>query len=455
MDQAGKEALATAFYEELLGRPQPREHDLSLPALGLHPLDLSSLDAPFSADEIWCAVKAMPANKSPGPDGLTWEFFRACWAVIKADVTAAVQVEFGAAARSLHRLNSALITLIPKVEDAVDIRQFRPISLVHSFAKLVTKIMALRLAPRMAELVSANQSAFIRGRCIQDNFVLVHQSARLLHRKKVPALLLKLDVARAFDSVSWPFLLSVLRQRGFGPRWISWIVLLLSSASTQVLVNGCAGVAFCHGRGLRQGDPLSPLLFVLVMDVLDAMFRSAECAGVLGDLTVDGLKHRVSLYADDIVVFARPEEEELVAVREILACFGAASGLHVNYHKSSAAPIRCNEDLRLAVAPFVGCQFRDLPQVYLGLPLSLRKPSKAQLQPILDKLANKLAFWKARLMSRDGRVAYVRAVMAASVVYQLMALDVDPWFLAAVDKLRRGFLWAGNNEAHGGNCLVA
>jgi hypothetical protein len=220
-------------------------------------------------------------------------------------------------------------------------------------------------------------------------------------------------------------------------------------------VNGCAGVAFCHGRGLRQGDPLSPLLFVLVMDVLDAMFRSAECAGVLGDLTVDGLKHRVSLYADDIVVFARPEEEELVAVREILACFGAASGLHVNYHKSSAAPIRCNEDLRLAVAPFVGCQFRDLPQVYLGLPLSLRKPSKAQLQPILDKLANKLAFWKARLMSRDGRVAYVRAVMAASVVYQLMALDVDPWFLTVVDKLRRGFLWAGNNEAHGGNCLVA
>ncbi|XP_071681529.1 uncharacterized protein [Lolium perenne] len=455
VDQSEKEALATAFYEDLLGQPQPREHDLSLPAIGLHPVDLSSMDAPFSADEIWWAVKAMPSNKSTGPDGLTWEFFRACWAVIKADVIGAVQVEFGVAARSLHRLNSTFITLKPKAEDAADIRQFQPISLVHSFAKLVTKIMALRLASWMGELVSANQSAIIWGRCIQDNFVLVHQSAWLLHRKKVPALLLKLDVARTFNSVSWPFLLSVLRQRGFGHRWISWLILLLSSASTQVLVNGCAGSAFRHGRGLRQGDPLSPLLFVLLMDVLDAMFRAAERVGVLVDLAVDGLKHRVLLYADDIVVFARPEEAELVAVREILACFGAASGLYVNFLKSSAAPIRCNDDLRHAVTSFVGCQFKDLPQKYLGLPLSLRKPSKAQLQPILDKLANKLAFWKARLMSRDDRVAYVRVLMAASVVYQLMALDVEPWFLQAVDKLRRGFLWAGKNEAHGRNCLVA
>jgi hypothetical protein len=147
---------------------------------------------------------------------------------------------------------------------------------VHSFAKLLAKLLALCLAPRMSELVSCNQSAFIRGRCIQDNFILVRQSAVSLHRRKNLALLLKLDVARAFDSVSWAFLLSVLRQRDFGPRWIKWIAMLLRSASTQVLVNGFTGRAFWHGRGLRQGDPLSPLLFVLVMDVLAAMFNMAE-----------------------------------------------------------------------------------------------------------------------------------------------------------------------------------
>jgi mannosylglycoprotein endo-beta-mannosidase len=176
------------------------------------------------------------------------------------------------------------ITLLPKKEGAVDIKDFRPISLVHSFAKLVAKLLALRLSPRMPELVECAQSAFIRGRCIHDNFVLVRQSAVLLQRRRIPALLLKLDVARAFDSVSWPFLLSVLRQRGFGPRWIRWIALMLRSATTRVLINGFEGEPFRHGRGLRQGDPLSPLLFVLVMDVMAAMFRAAERAGVLPEL---------------------------------------------------------------------------------------------------------------------------------------------------------------------------
>ncbi|KAM0911565.1 hypothetical protein ACQ4PT_013380 [Festuca glaucescens] len=352
--------MATAFYVELLGRPQPRDHDLSLEAIGMPVVDLSGLEAQFTEEEVWAAVKAMPGNKTPGPDGLSWEFFRACWGLIKADVLEAVHAVFLGRDRYLDRLNSAYIALLPKKEGAADIREFRPISLVHSFGKRITKVMALRLAPRMAELVGCNQSAFIRGRCIQDNFV--------------------------------------------------W-------------------------------------------------FTNPPCCCTIGRVLVDlcaaGLKHRLSLYADDIVVFARPDEQELVAVKEILACFGAASGLRVNYLKISAVPIRCDADTRVAGAPLLDCPFKDLPQQYLGLQLSLRKPSKAELQLVLDKLAAKVAFWKARLMLWDGRVAYVRAVMAASVVYQLMALDVDPWFLQAVDKLRRGFLWAGKNEAHGGNCLVA
>ncbi|KAM0886977.1 hypothetical protein ACQ4PT_029365 [Festuca glaucescens] len=178
-----------------------------------------------------------------------------------------------------------------------------------------------------------------------------------------------------------------------------------------------------------QGDPLSLLSFVLVIDVIDVMFRAVERAGVLVDLGADDLKHRVLIYADGIVVVARPDERELLAVKEVLACFGAASGPVVNYLKSYAALIRCNIDTRLAIAPSLACKIKELPQPYLGLPISLRKISKEDLQPVLDKLANKLAFWKDCLVSTDGLVAYVRSVMAASVVYQWMALHVDPWFL--------------------------
>jgi hypothetical protein len=115
-----------------------------------------------------------------------------------------------------------------------------------------------------------------------------------LHRWKLPALLIKLDEARAFDSVAWAFLISVLRQRGFGLQCIRWIITLLRSASTRVLINGSAGSSFTHGRGLQQGNPLSLILFVIVMDVVAVMFRSTEAAGVLPPLPA-GLRHWVSL----------------------------------------------------------------------------------------------------------------------------------------------------------------
>ncbi|KAM0902880.1 hypothetical protein ACQ4PT_019125 [Festuca glaucescens] len=317
-------------------------------------------------------------------------------------------------------LNEALIALLPKKDGASDLKDFRPISLVHSFARLLTKVLARRLGPRMVELVGANQTAFIRGRCIQDNYLLVKESAKLLHRRKVSALLLKVDIAKAFDSISRSFLLSVLRQRGFGPRWLGWITLLLRTATTSVLVNGCAGDALRHGRGLRQGDPISPLLFVIAMDVLSALFLSAERAGILSSLADVGLRHRVSLYADDVVIFSKPCAGEIAAVWEVLACFGGVSGLKANPAKSFAASIR-----------------------------------KAELHAVLDKLAAKLPFWKARLLSREGRLTYVQAVLSSSVVYHLLALDLDPWFVKAVDKLRRGFLWAGAEDAKGGCCVVA
>ncbi|KAM0899738.1 hypothetical protein ACQ4PT_021089 [Festuca glaucescens] len=300
-DLPGKVELATGYFMGLMGSAQPREADISLAAVGLGPIDLSALEAQFTESEVWDALRAMPANKSPGPDGFTWEFYRCCWPVVKGDVLAALRAIWMGRDQGFEALNEALITLLPKKDGAVDLKDFRPISLVHSFARLLTKVLARRLGPKMDLLVAPNQTAFIRGRCIQDNFLLVKESAKLLHRKQIPALLLKVDIAKTFDSISWSFLLSVLRQRGFGPRWLRWIGMLLRSVSTSVLVNGFAGDAFRHGRGLRQGDPISPLLFVIAMDVLSAMFAAVEGAGVISNLADVGLRHRVSLFADDVV----------------------------------------------------------------------------------------------------------------------------------------------------------
>ena len=132
-----------------------------------------ALDLPFTEEEVWATIKTLPSDKAPGPDGFTGRFYKECWPVIKDDIMEALRVIQEGDGRKLHLLNSAFLILIPKKPDAVEVKDFRPISLVHSFAKLVTKILANRLAPRLNSLVSTNQSAFVRGRCIHDNFLLV------------------------------------------------------------------------------------------------------------------------------------------------------------------------------------------------------------------------------------------------------------------------------------------
>jgi hypothetical protein len=154
-------------------------------------------------------------------------------------------------------------------------------------------------------------------------------------------LLLKLDISKAFDSVSWAFFLEILSHQGSGPIWCNLIFNLFTS-STQVLLNGSPGNHITHQRRLRQGDPLSPMLFVLVMDVLSSLFRAAESRGLLQSLGGAGVQSRLSIYVDDVVLFIKPIEEDLNCARMILNCFGSASGLVTNLQKSCAIPIRCD-----------------------------------------------------------------------------------------------------------------
>jgi len=383
-----------------------------------------------------------------------WRFYKRCWGIIKKEIMAAVVELQRGNFRNLSLLNSALITLLPKKDDAASVKDFRPISLIHSFANLVTKVLANRLAGRLNELVSVNQSAFVRGRCIHDNFLLVQQTARFLHQQKQPRILLKLDISKAFDSVSWPFLLEVLQRRGFGPVWRNMICGLLSSSSSRVLLNGVPGEVIYHRRGLRQGDPLSPMLFILVMDVLNSLIEKASSEGLLQPLSTRNIHHRVSLYADDVVLFLRPVAADLQMVNALLHLFGTATGLRTNIQKCSISPIHCSDDVLAEVMDHFPCEIQNFPCKYLGLPLSLKKLTRAQLQPLIEKVAGRLPGWKADLMSRAGRATYVQSVLTSILIYYAIALDLPPWCLKAVEKFCRNFLWRGRKEINGGHCLI-
>ena len=213
------------------------------------------------------------SGSSTWPRWFHRDFHQKAWQIIKQDIKAGIMKLYVGDGRGFSKLNKALITLIPKRSDAEVVGDYRPLSLTHSFAKLFAKALACRARRRMPDIVGANQSAFISGRCLHDNFLLVRQIARKIHARKIVGVFPELDITRASDSLGWPFLFQVLRHKGFSKRWIGWIAILLRTTSTKVVVNGCPGESFAHACGLRQGDPVLPLLFVIAMEVLSAMFR--------------------------------------------------------------------------------------------------------------------------------------------------------------------------------------
>ncbi|KAM0855076.1 hypothetical protein ACQ4PT_050021 [Festuca glaucescens] len=241
-DQEGKGDAFTSAYSGLLGNIQTREHGLNLENLNLHLRDLQDLEGLFTEEEVWQVIKEMPADKAPGPDGFIGAFYQRAWGVIKHDIMAALLKLAVGDGRGFARLNRALITLIPKRQEAQGIGDYRPISLVHSFSNLFSKLIANRLRGRLGELVNVNQSAFVKGRSLHDNFVLVRQVARRINHRKKTGFLLKLDLSRAFDTISWGFLFEVLRRMGFGERFLKWIALLLCTANTKIVVNGEPGI---------------------------------------------------------------------------------------------------------------------------------------------------------------------------------------------------------------------
>jgi hypothetical protein len=221
---------------------------------------------------------------------------------IRADMMLVFNALWHRDMRNLHDLNEALLILLPKLADTFMVRDYRPITLIHTIGKLISKVLTFRLVLRLHELIQSNQSAFIKGRFIQDNFKMVQCTST-----PFPSLLLKIDIARAFDSVAWPFLLELLKHMGFPLVGREWVAALLSSASTKILLNGNLGGRIYHMKELRQRDPLSPFLFLLVMEVLDTLMRKAESWSLFRPLGLSSSAFRASFYVKDLVWFLSPD----------------------------------------------------------------------------------------------------------------------------------------------------
>lgn len=251
-----------------------------------------------------------------------------------------------------------MLTLIPKETDATSLKKYRPIALTNCSFKKFAKACANRLGLCANRLISYNQTTFIKGRFILESVVSAREIIHDLHRHKEEGAILKLDYEKAYDRVDWSFLDKMLEQRGFSPKWRNKIHALIHKGSVGVRINDQESQYFEIGKGLRQGDPLSPLLFNLVVDVFTKMLSKAAqnnlVSGLLANLRPRGI---ISLqYADDTLIFLENNFEKAQNLKWILSLFEQLSGMRINFDKSDLVPVNLSEADTSRLSQVFGCK---------------------------------------------------------------------------------------------------
>ena len=324
-----------------------------------------------------CAVFQLNRDKAPGPDGFTIALYQECWDVIKEDLMKVFR-EFHSKGMVNQSTNATFIALVPKKSQTSKISDFRPISLVTGLYKIIAKVLSRRLRKVIHETISSSQGAFVEGRQILDVVLIANEVVNEKRRMRDKGVVFKIDFEKAYDHVDWGFLEHVLERKGFSPKWRSWMRGCHSSTSLAVLVNGNAKGWVKASRGLRQGDPLSPFLFTLVVDVLSRLMFKVEKKGLTKNFLVGRNRTRVSIlqFANDTIFFSKATVEHLLNLKTILV-FGEVSGLKVNLEKSFLLGINTNQEMVSRLALVLNRREAEWSLSYLGLPLGGNSKSNA------------------------------------------------------------------------------
>ncbi|XP_039026534.1 uncharacterized protein LOC120160184 [Hibiscus syriacus] len=446
-DDMSKEVVS--FFSKLLGSSDPMVKDTD-PALLNNLLNFSmSAEASYNLvkevteEEIKNAIFCQGNDKAPGPDGFTPYFFKVSWAIVGNDVMSAIKFFFSN--YFMHpTFNSTIIALVPKIPNPRAVKDYQPISCCSVIYKTITKILVNRMNAYLPQIITMNQTAFIRGRNIIDNSLIAQEMVKGYGRKVIsPRCSMKIDLHKAFDSLHWGFILSILRALQFPNIFIDWIVICFTQARYSISFNGSLTGYFKGARGLRQGDPISPYLFVLAMNVLSNMLNLAAAKGIFAfhpKCKKIGLTHLSFAY--DLLIFCKGNVDSVIGVLSVLDHFYQISGLNLNSSKSElfAAGIssRTLEDLKL----FTGFKIGSLPVRYLGIPLVTRKLTAKDCEPLLGFSGKELILQQPvleKILAGDGSlwVAWLKSYVLKEHDFWTFAAGSNvSWSFCRILKLR-------------------
>jgi hypothetical protein len=410
----------------------------------------------FSIDEVATALKQMSPHKAPGPDGFSAGFYQDNWNVVGEEVCQSVLAILNSGVVD-SELNFTYIALIPKTTNPIRVTEFRPISLCNVFYKLISKVIANRLKRVLHYLISKNQSAFIPGRLITDNILAAYETLHTMHTRmwgKEGYMAIKLDMSKAYDRVEWDFLEAILRRLGFLEKWINLIMMCVRTANYAVLVNGNPVGHIYPSRRLRQGDPISPYLFLFCVEALSSLLVKAERTGFIEGAPTSRNGPRINhlFFPDDSLLFCRADLRHWHRVTEVLSTYERASRQRLNREKTAIFFSRNTKpQVKRRILETAGVPDSQRFDTYLGLPALVGKSKLAEFQGIKTRVWKKLQDWKLKFLSQAGKEILIKAVIQAIPTYSMSVFLLPKILCNDLNSLMQRFWWghqSNENRIH-------
>ena len=388
----------------------------------------------------------MHPTKLLGLDGMSPIFYQKYWDVVGRNVIDCVLNTLNTRVMP-PGLNETFICLIPKVKSPQKITEFCPISLCNVSYKIISKVLANRLKKILADVINESQSAFVSGRQITDNVLVAFETMHCINEKrngKEALMALKLDMSKAYDRVEWRYLELIMRKLGFSERWIALVLMCIGTVSYSVLINGEAKGNIVPSRGLQQGDPISPYLFLLCAEGLSAMLRKDEELGNIRGISVYRGAPRNShlFFANDSIVFCRANMDEGRRILKVLEDYEGESGQKLNKEKTSLFFSKNTlREVQEQIKQVFGAQIIQHHEKYLSLPPLVGKGKRKAFNRIKDQVGKKIARWKGKLLSSARREILIKAVAQATPTYTMSCFKLPKSLCWELNAMMSSFWW--------------
>ena len=404
-----------------------------------------SVEGPITYKELYAVLNTSKNGKSPGLDGFTYEFYKFFFTDLGWFLLRSLNYSYECGQLSITQ-RTGVITLLPKGDKPREfLKNWRPISLLNVSYKLASACIAERIKSVLPSIIQEQQKGFMSGRYIGENIRLMYDLIQTVEHDNIPGLLLSIDFEKAFDSVSHLFLNKVMCNFNFGPSMQKWIKLFYCHAKASVLVNGFISEAFDVGRGCRQGDGLSPYLFLLCAEVLSMMVKNNhEIKGI----KVNNSEYCLSQYADDTVIFLDGSPDSMYATFKVLESFANISGLKVNIDKTNSVWIGANKGRNDKICADLRVNWVGINDTFkiLGVIFCTELDNMINLnyQKVLLSIKNLINHWSKRNLTVLGRVTVVKSLLLSKLTYLILTLPDPP--TEVVNDLNRTlykFVWKG------------